>query len=511
MQRLQLRVSPRTSFVFALLLALVFGLLGTLAHGLWPAWWLSIISLSGLIGLLLRFRACSRAGKQIAWLTLIWSLAYFGVGVAWLYISMHRYGGLPMLLAGAGVFAMAALLSSFGTLGAVAARRWSKTPLGFVLVFSGLWALAEWTRGWIFTGFPWLATGYAQLDGPLQAFAPWLGVFGVSLFLCLFAGTSVLALGNLIRCDWRKLGAMLAMICSLIVAATLANHLATNFTRSLPGTLSVRLVQGNVPQEMKFDPLKARSAMRKYIDAIAQSRAQLTVLPETAWVVPWEHTPSDLAEDLKKALRASSTTLALGIPAIQAGSFYNAVDIINADALPIGRYNKQHLVPFGEFIPPGFRWFVDMMRIPLGDFGRGTPNQPLLALQGHALGFNICYEDLFGDALATQVRQGAGILVNVSNIAWFGDSHALPQHLMIARMRSLELGRPMLRATNTGVTAYIDAEGQVIAQLKNNEASSLDVQVVGRSGLTPFARWGNTLAVALCALVVALGLALRPR
>jgi apolipoprotein N-acyltransferase len=511
MVRQQMLISPRNGLVFALILAATLGLFGTLAHGIWPAWWLSLASQTGLVALLFHYRAREHAVRNIGFITLSWSLTYFSVGVGWLYISMHRYGGLPMLLAAGGVLAMALLLSSFGTISAMAAQRWSKTQGGFALIFSSGWALAEWTRGWIFTGFPWLASGYAQLDGPLQALAPWIGVFGISLVLCLFASAGALTCSYLRHANWRAFGLTLALTAFLVAALALAAHFGRHFTQSVPGTISVRLVQGNVPQEMKFDPLKARAAMRRYINAIAQSRAQLTVLPETAWVVPWEQTPRDLADDLKQALRMSSTTLALGIPALDAGQFYNSVDIIDATGQAIARYNKQHLVPFGEFIPPGFRWFVDMMHIPLGDFGRGRPDQPLLRLQGQFLGFNICYEDLFGEALAEQVRQGAGVLVNVSNIAWFGDSHALPQHLMIARMRSMELGRPMLRATNTGVTAYIDAQGQVIAQLKHNIESVLDVQVAARSGLTPFARWGHAVMLILSASIVALGLALRPR
>jgi apolipoprotein N-acyltransferase len=326
------------------------------------------------------------------------------------------------------------------------------------------------------------------------------------LALCFALGT-VFLLASQARRALQALG----FAAAVSLAAFGGEKFPIRFTQSLPAPISVRLVQGNVPQEMKFDPQKARQAMRRYIDSIAASKAQLTVLPETAWVLPWHQTPADLMASMQNALRTSNTTLALGIPAIDTGNFYNSVAVIASDGKMQSRYDKQHLVPFGEFIPPGFRWFVNMMQIPLGDFTRGGAEQPLVQIAGHSIGFNICYEDLFGEALAVQVRQGAGILVNVSNIAWFGDSHALPQHLMIARMRSLELGRPMLRATNTGVTAYIDADGQVIAQLKHNTDSSLDVQVVGRSGLTPFARWGHAIMLALSACVLALGLALRSR
>jgi apolipoprotein N-acyltransferase len=171
------------------------------------------------------------------------------------------------------------------------------------------------------------------------------------------------------------------------------------------------------------------------------------------------------------------------------------------------RYDKRHLVPFGEFVPTGFRWFVNLMHIPLGDFARGAPGQPALELRGQRLAFNICYEDIFGDELAPQVRAGATILVNVSNIAWFGDSPALPQHLQIARMRAMELARPMLRATNTGMTAAIDARGRVIAELAPYVEEALAVEVRGTTGLTPYARAGDLAPLALLVLMGALAAA----
>jgi apolipoprotein N-acyltransferase len=168
-------------------------------------------------------------------------------------------------------------------------------------------------------------------------------------------------------------------------------------------------------------------------------------------------------------------------------------------------YDKRHLVPFGEFVPWGFRWFVQMMHIPLGDFGRGANTQRPFAVGGQRVAFNICYEDLFGEEIIDAIRgaSGATILANVSNIGWFGRSHALPQHLQISRMRALETGRPMLRATNTGMTALIDAQGRVVAALPPHEAGLLDVQVQGTEGLTPYVRTGNlgVLVVALAALL----------
>lgn len=174
------------------------------------------------------------------------------------------------------------------------------------------------------------------------------------------------------------------------------------------------------------------------------------------------------------------------------------------------RYDKQHLVPFGEFIPPGFRWFVDAMEIPLGDFARGPIRQPLFPIEGQHLSVNICYEDVFAEEIIQTVRNsdakgpGASILVNISNLAWFGDSWALRQHLRIARMRALETARPMVRATNTGMTAYIGPKGQVYASLAPMTVGVLDVEVQGMTGYTPYVRMGNppVLAWALAILLL---------
>jgi apolipoprotein N-acyltransferase len=178
---------------------------------------------------------------------------------------------------------------------------------------------------------------------------------------------------------------------------------------------------------------------------------------------------------------------------------------VAAGAAPAPRYDKRHLVPFGEFVPWGFRWFVDLMTIPLGDFGRGSPDQPPFAVGGQRVAFNICYEDVFGEELlpALTREDGATILANISNIAWFGDSHALPQHLQIARMRTLETARPMIRATNTGMTAAIDFDGRLLAALPPYQLGALSVTVQGRSGLTPYSRTGNWPVAALCLLVLA--------
>ncbi len=498
--------------VGAPLLSFVAGLLQ--AASFWPLqwWWLQLAALAVLVALVLR------APRRAAALGFAFGLGCFLAGVSWLYVSMHRYGGMPAVLAGVALLVFAAYLASFTAAVCAAFARlddalrardapagWRATALGSF--FAGAWALAELLRGWLFTGFPWLAIGYAQLDGPLAGFAPLLGVYGVCMAAALVAFGLALAAGGLPQAARalpsraaRVVGALAAV---LPVVAGLA--LATSDpVRPHGSPMRVRLLQGNVAQDLKFDAQRSLDAMRWYATEVMRSDAPLTVLPETAWTIPWSRTPAALRDAIVAHLRATGSVTAIGMPLFERRSardeasarddvvsLTNSVGAIDASGTLAWRYDKRHLVPFGEFVPFGFGWFVDLMRIPLGDFARGAAHQPPLAIAGQRVAFDICYEDLFGEEIAAQVRGGATILVNVSNIAWFGDSHALPQHLQIARMRALEFARPMLRATNTGVTASIDAHGRVLAQLAPYTAGAMEVEVQGADGTTAYARLGN--------------------
>jgi apolipoprotein N-acyltransferase len=364
-------------------------------------------------------------------------------------------------------------------------------------------------RGWLFTGFPWLSVGYAHVDGPLAGYAPWVGVYGVGALAALIA--ALLAFG--LRAAWQGARADARTAIAAAVVLTVAGALlgAHEPTAVAGEPVRVRLAQGNVPQQLKFDPQRALAAMGDYTAMVEGSDARLVVLPETAWTVPWSGTPPEIAQRISAHGRATGAAVAIGMPLREAvggsgvGSRYTNSVALVVDGAPAARYDKRHLVPFGEFIPTGFAWFVRLMHIPLGEFGRGTSAQAPFEVAGQRFAFNVCYEDLFGEELVGAIRDGgASVLVNVSNIAWFGDSRALPQHLAIARMRTLETGRPMLRATNTGVTASIDHRGRVQARLPHYRRDVLDVSVQGTSGLTAYVRFGNLLPAALVLAMLAL-------
>jgi len=432
------------------------------------------------------------------------------IGLSWLHLSMTRYGGMPQALSAAALLGFCAYLALFGTAAYVIYRRavlrgWVGSDLGAGLCFGGLWGIFELLRASLFTGFPWLSVGYAHVDGVLSHWAAWVGVYGISaLAICVSLWLAALRRGK---------RPLLIALAALVLISMLLQH---NWVKAIGQPLRSLLMQTNVSQLQKFDVARLLEQQDRLVKMLLQAQVDLSVSPETAWISPWAHSPTESREKLLSALQQQGGVLALGMPLgrdIEFGETLpvrsNSLVLMQAQGQWLGRYDKRHLVPFGEFVPPGFRWFVDQMHIPLGDFDRGKGPPPVHPVAGRLVGFNICYEDLFPETIAMQVQQGAHILVNASNLAWFGDSHALHQHLQISRMRSLELQRPMLRATNTGATAAIAADGQVLAKLPHLSEEVLISSVQPTHGMTPFARYGlgGTLMLLGAMLVLALCLA----
>jgi apolipoprotein N-acyltransferase len=274
------------------------------------------------------------------------------------------------------------------------------------------------------------------------------------------------------------------------------------WTEPVGAPVAVSLVQGNVAQAMKFESARLETTLLDYLSLVRRSEGRLTILPETALPMFWHEVPADYRSALANAARARGGDVLVGVPTWTAdGRYFNSV--VSTGQAPQQAFHKVHLVPFGEFVPPGFAWIVEQMRIPLGDFSRGKADQPPLAVAGQRVALNICYEDVFGEE-RIHALPAATLMANVSNDAWFGDSAAPWQHLQIAQMRALETGRVWLRANNTGITAALDVDGRVLGQLPPFVQGILEVKVQGRSGLTPFARWGNVPALLLALLVLIL-------
>ena len=493
------------------------GALQTLACVHTAAWPLTLAAIALLAGAVQR--ATPRRAALLGW---AFGTAWLCAATWWLFISMHRYGGLPAPLAVAAVVLLSAALSLYlaAAMAWVAHRR-SGRPLADASRFAAGWLAAELARGVIFTGFPWAASGYTQVDGPLAVLAPWLGVYGIGALLA-WAG-ALLALAAAQAPGARLRPAALALAVLVLPAAWGLALGPLDFTR--PGqALSVALLQTNVAQDEKFAAERMPATLAWVAQALTTAQADLVVTPETA--VPL--LPDQLEElvpgywdGLRQHFSQPGGPAALvGVPLGNYDAGYtNSVVGLSADTATHGagyRYDKTHLVPFGEFIPTGFRWFTALMNIPLGDFNRGPLNPPSFLVRGARVAPNICYEDLFGEELARRFADAASaptVLANISNIGWFGDSIAIPQHLNISRLRSLELQRPMLRATNTGATAVIDHRGVVQEALPPFTVGVLSATVQGREGLTPFARWAAAAGLWPLWALAALGLAwpVRPR
>jgi apolipoprotein N-acyltransferase len=425
----------------------------------------------------------------------------------WLYISMHFYGGLPAVLTVLAVLLLAASLALYYALASASYVGLApRSALGKAGVFGGLWLLAELARVRLFTGFPWGEGGYAHIDGWARPLAGWIGVHGLT-FLAAFLAAWLVALlagvrlrragpgGRLQGCGPARPAA--ACLALLLGAWSLAALPPATLTLA-PGTalrkpFGVTLLQGNIPQDQKFQPGSGvADALRFYGAQMQLAQTPLVVLPETAFPMLPEQLPEPYWSALKTKFSAGEQAALIGIPLAGAGGGYsNAVLGLKPGAADY-RYEKHHLVPFGEFVPPFFQWFIRLMDIPLGDFNRGAPAQASFEWRGERLAPNICYEDLFGEEVGASFADAATaptVLVNVSNIGWFGNTVAIDQHLNISRMRALEFARPMLRATNTGATVVINAQGQVTHALERHTRGALVAEVSGGDGLTFYARW----------------------
>jgi apolipoprotein N-acyltransferase len=431
------------------------------------------------------------------WLGFCFGLGFFLAGVSWVYVSLHDVGGMAAPIAAVATLLFCIWLALFPALTGYLCRRlasadfWKNT-----LLLAGIWTLTEWLRGWLFTGFPWLALGYAQTPpSPLAGFAAVLGVYGIGFLAALIAAA--------FAPDWRRKSAWALL---LVLAGGGALLRGMDWTQPIGKPLAVSLLQGNVPQSLKWEPERLSLSIDTYVRLAQAHPAALTVLPETA--IPLFF--NDLPRETLQALTQHGDVL-LGIAVRhRAGGYVNGAVALGAGS--VQSYAKRHLVPFGEYVPPGFAWFFNLVRIPMSDFSAGPAVQAPLRIADQHIAPNICYEDLFGDEIIAALPQ-ATLLINLSNTAWFGDSLAQPQHLQIARMRALETGRTMLRATNTGITAAIAPDGRVLAALPPFGAGALRIEAQGFTGFTPYARWGNGLALllAICACLPAFLQAYRRR
>ena len=427
---------------------------------------------------------------------------WLSTSFAWLYVSMHQYGGLPAWAAAAAVVLLAtALALYYAAAGAIFWRWRGKRPLAAAVLFAATWTMAELARGQWLTGFPWGAIGYAHVNG-WGGWMPWLGVYGVGAVAAFLSAGLAL---SLIQRSYRT------ALWLVVLAVGLGAWAPASTSTKSTGTLRVWLLQGNIDQDQKFNnETGIRQALQWYPDqwrasTQVEERPDLVVAPETAVpVLPqlihpeqWRQWLVPLAAQVPSA-DGRTVHWMTGVPmGNKANGYTNSAWGINQNEAQsnapweVGyRYDKHHLVPMGEFIPPFFRWFTEWMNIPLGDFNRGPLVQAPWAVNGQQVAAHICFEDVFGEEMAQSVANtNTTVLVNLSNLAWFGGTIALDQHLNIARVRAMELGRPIVRATNTGATAHINHLGEVVAHMPHRVQGRLEVTVDARSGRTPYVAW----------------------
>ena len=476
-----------------------------------------------MLALVWQLCRCTSA-RQGAWLGWLFATAMQCATWWWLFISLHTYGGLASGLAVLAIVGLAGFLALYHAVVCAVFVRLSSVydagrPTGHTassaLVFAALWLLAELGRVTFFTGFPWGEGGYAQLDGPFANLAKLVGVHGLT-FASAWVGAAVVGLAP--RPRWRS---VLSVAAVLVLAGVASCALKVDkgvslFTSTHPAAVSgiatkpftVALLQGNIAQDEKFlGGSGIPDALKWYGEQLRRSTASLVVTPETALPLLPEQLPEGYLADLlnhfmQPASGASPTAALVGIPLGNSQQGYtNSViglkPVISdastgGDESKVYRYDKHHLVPFGEFVHPLFKWFLAIVNMPLSDFNRGEVSQPSFHWQGQRVAPNICYEDLFGEELAARFIDPATsptLFVNISNIGWFGNTIAIDQHLNISRMRAIEFERPMIRSTNTGATAIIDYRGQVTHALERHTRGVLVGPVEGRSGITPYAWW----------------------
>ena len=458
-----------------LLISALLGALLPLAFAPFFIWPLAII----LPALLLMLADSKNTLKQVFLTGWCFGLGYFGFGVYWIYNSLHDFGMAPPIEAGAITALMIACLSVFTGLTLYFWKSLQcKIGQQSIWLVPILWFAFEWFRGWFLTGMPWLSLGYAFGESPLAGFAPLIGVYGLSALGVLLS----VVLIQIIQFNAYRYASIIALILALGLGLQ-----QVDWTEQQTSSIDVTIVQGNIPQQMKWQYDQRQNIFNTYWQETQQHwDSDLIVWPETALPGQSENIRRSILDPVAKVAAENNSQILTGLLVSDKVNrkFHNSMMMLGDNE---SVYHKRHLVLFGEYYP--LRWLLDLMshliNIPYSDLQPGPQEQPLMSVKGLLLGISICFEDAFSRDIMQSIPD-ANLLINASNDAWFGDSLAPHQHLQMAQMRSLETGRAMVRATNTGVSAFIDHKGQVIEQTEQFKTVSISQAINGRTGITPF-------------------------
>lgn len=475
------------------MLALIAGVLVPFAFAPYNLIFLSLLSPALLIWLWL-----TSTPKRAFVRGYLYGIGYFGLGVSWVAVSMSRFGGMDLQLTAfltVGFVLIWAFIPALVSYCAVRFFQFAPLNIKLLIMIPSLWVLFEWVRSWLFTGFPWILLGYSHTQGPLYGYAPIFGVYGVSWLLMFAAGLLVLVVIETGKTRYQYLSALVGvMLLGLLLGQI-------NWTQPYKKPLKASLVQGNIDQNLKWRRDQRQPTINLYTSLTRENwSSDLIIWPETA-LPAYYHQAKPFLEQLAQEARDNNTDLLIGLPVIDAADssrYYNSMVSVGSNT---DFYHKRHLVPFGEYLPlkSSLGPLIDFFKIPMADFSSGAAEKSFLQVAGVKAGISICYEDVFGEEVI-QALPDAHILVNVSNDAWFGDSFAPHQHLQKAQMRSLETGRPMLRATNNGISALIDHKGNIIGVSPQFQQYVLTGTVQPMTGSTPFVWYGNWVILLLSSI-----------
>lgn len=479
------------------LLPLLGGILLTLAFAPFD------FSVLGVLAPALLVLSCLTVPPATAfWRGWLFGLGFFGTGISWVYVSIHVFGNTQAWLAGllTGLFVM--VLALFPALQSWAWQRWCarRSPLSACCGFGLLWLASEGLRTWLFTGFPWLLLGNAQLFTPISGYAPIFSVYGVSLLTAVTAA----GVATLLFTARQRLLILVLLLSIWLIGWGLQN---IRWTQPTENPLTISLVQGNISQQLKWQPAYLSDILEHYVSLTQPlwKSAQLIVWPEAA-IPTLARQDHPFLQDLQNRAQAAQATLITGVPLARGAQYYNGLIMLGSAT---GRYEKRHLVPFGEYLPLAqyLRGLINFFQIPMSDFSAGALQQPNLKLGHETISPFICYEIAYPFLVKNSVRDAA-YLLTISDDSWFGRSIAPEQHLQIAQMRSLETGRPQLIATNDGVTAFTDGRGKLLSRLPRYHSGVLTHTMVGVQGDTPWLAQGSlwlALLVGLTGLGAMLG------
>lgn len=473
------------------IIALISGGIGVFAFSPYDYWGVTYLSLLGLI-----YIAKIPQKRTALWATFLWGVSFFSIGTGWLHVSIHQFGGSPLWLSYGLVVLLAAYLSLYPVLFTYLIQRFKVQS---AVIFAAIWTFTEFLRGWVFTGFPWLQFGYSQIDSPFYGLAPIFGVTGLTFFTLWASAVIFNGISALFQAQkkWHVLLANMAMLA--VIGGLSAYTSQQNYVqKQTDQALTITLAQGNIEQNLKWDPDYLNSTLEIYSRQIAENlgKTDLIILPESALPTLENHI-QPFFNALKQAGQKANTDVIIGTVYRDdnVGKLLNSITVVDPtyQAETAQRYNKHHLVPFGEYVPLEslLRPLGSVFNLPMSAFQQGKDIQPALNVRNRLFTPAICYEIILGEQLRRNLAGKAGFILTVSNDAWFGDSHGPWQHLQMARMRALELGRPLVRATNTGISVFVNEKGNIIAQAPQFTETTLTQRIEPTQGWTPYAKLGN--------------------